>query len=207
MKSLKTKVVVPVLTGTLIVSGYTGMKYKMLEKENEQLKQEMSDTKNNDENISYTTTVEEIKEINKKNTNLILYETDYSEYKSELKEDSFFGINAEINAKFKYDVVIDLSKAKVEKNGNKILVSINKSDIEMHDISIKNINISYDTNFFTQMRGGRIMEIESDLLTRAYEDVERLVNKDFTLNEDLFQLRLLEKIEKIYPYDVDVVFV
>ena len=38
MRSTKVKLIAPVLTGTLIVSGYTGIKYKLLEKENNQLK-------------------------------------------------------------------------------------------------------------------------------------------------------------------------
>ena len=33
MRSTKVKLIAPVLTGTLIVSGYTGIKYKLLEKE------------------------------------------------------------------------------------------------------------------------------------------------------------------------------
>ena len=207
MKSTKVKLIVPVLTGTIIVSGYTGIKYKLLEKENNQLKHELEKTNKKDSNISYETTVEDIKEINRKNVNLILYESDYTKYNTKLNDDSLFGINASINTKFKYDVVIDLSKASVDKIGDKIVVTINKSDIKLHDIEVKKVNIVYDLNIFTQLRGNKIVDIESEILVKTYDDIDRLVNKDYKLNKELYELRLIEKLEKIYPFDVDVIVI
>ena len=207
MKSTKVKLIVPVLTGTLIVSGYTGIKYKLLEKENNQLKQELEKTNKKDSNISYETTVEDIKEINRKNVNLILYESDYTKYNTKLNDDSLFGINASINTKFKYDVVIDLSKASVDKIGDKIVVTINKSDIKLHDIEVKKVNIVYDLNIFTQLRGNKIVDIESEILVKTYDDIDRLVNKDYKLNKELYELRLIEKLEKIYPFNVDIIVI
>lgn len=207
MRSTKVKLIAPVLTGTLIVSGYTGIKYKLLEKENNQLKQELEKTNKKDSNIYYETTVEDIKEINRKNVNLILYESDYTKYNTKLNDDSLFGINASINTKFKYDVVIDLSKASVDKIGDKIVVTINKSDIKLHDIEIKKVNIVYDLNIFTQLRGNKIVDIESEILVKTYDDIDRLVNKDYKLNKELYELRLIEKLEKIYPFNVDVIVI
>ena len=207
MKSTKVKLIVPVLTGTIIVSGYTGIKYKLLEKENNQLKQELEKTNKKDSNISYETTVEDIKEINRKNVNLILYESDYTKYNTKLNDDSLFGINASINTKFKYDVVIDLSKASVDKIGDKIVVTINKSDIKLHDVEVKKVNIVYDLNIFTQLRGNKIVDIESEILVKTYDDIDRLVNKDYKLNKELYELRLIEKLEKIYPFNVDVIVI
>lgn len=207
MRSTKVKLIAPVLTGTLIVSGYTGIKYKLLEKENNQLKQELEKTNKKDSNIYYETTVEDIKEINRKNVNLILYESDYTKYNTKLNDDSLFGINASINTKFKYDVVIDLSKASVDKIGDKIVVTINKSDIKLHDIEVKKVNIVYDLNIFTQLRGNKIVDIESEILVKTYDDIERLVNKDYKLNKELYELRLIEKLEKIYPFNVDVIVI
>lgn len=207
MRSTKVKLIAPVLTGTLIVSGYTGIKYKLLEKENNQLKQELEKTNKKDSNIYYETTVEDIKEINRKNVNLILYESDYTKYNTKLNDDSLFGINASINTKFKYDVVIDLSKASVDKIGDKIVVTINKSDIKLHGIEIKKVNIVYDLNIFTQLRGNKIVDIESEILVKTYDDIERLVNKDYKLNKELYELRLIEKLEKIYPFNVDVIVI
>ena len=60
------------MTGTLIFSCYGYSKYKALETENNQLKQKLDNNKNNND-ISYKTSVDEIKEINNKNINLILY--------------------------------------------------------------------------------------------------------------------------------------
>ena len=207
MRSTKVKLIAPVLTGALIVSGYTGIKYKLLEKENNQLKQELEKTNKKDSNIYYETTVEDIKEINRKNVNLILYESDYTKYNTKLNDDSLFGINASINTKFKYDVVIDLSKASVDKIGDKIVVTINKSDIKLHDIEVKKVNIVYDLNIFTQLRGNKIVDIESEILVKTYDDIDRLVNKDYKLNKELYELRLIEKLEKIYPFDVDVIVI
>ena len=206
---LRNKVIVPVLTGTIIFSGYGILKYKMIEDENVQLKNELEKNKNNNSNnkVSYITTVDEIKEINSNNIDLVLYESDYTNYETVLDDTTLFGINANIKTKFKYDVVINLSKAKVDKNGNKIIVKINESDIRIHEIEIGKIDISYDLNIFTRFRGEKITEIETDILMNTYSNIDRLVNKDYILNKELYKLRLIEKLEKLYPFDVDVIFI
>ena len=118
---LRNKVIVPVLTGTIIFSGYGILKYKMIEDENVQLKNELEKNKNNNSNnkVSYITTVDEIKEINSNNIDLVLYESDYTNYETVLDDTTLFGINTNIKTKFKYDVVVNLSKAKVNKNFQK----------------------------------------------------------------------------------------
>ena len=203
------KVIVPVITGTIIFSGYGILKYKMIEDENVQLKNELEKNKNNNSNnkVSYITTVDEIKEINSNNVDLVLYESDYTNYETVLDDTTLFGINANIKTKFKYDVVVNLSKAKVDKNGNKIIVKINESDIRIHEIEIGNIDISYDLNIFTRFRGEKITEIETGILMNTYSNIDRLVNKDYILNKELYKLRLIEKLEKIYPFDVDIIFI
>ena len=205
---LRNKILVPVLTGTVILSGYGILKYKMIEDENVHLKNELEKDKNsNNTKVSYTTTVDEIKEINSSNIDLVLYESDYTNYETVLDDNTLFGINANIKTKFKYDVVINLSKAKVDKNGNKITVKINESDIRVHEIEIDKIDISYDLNIFTRFRGEKITEIETDILMNTYSNIDRLVNKDYILNKELYKLRLIEKLEKIYPFDVNIVFI
>ena len=206
---LRNKVIVPVLTGTIIFSGYGILKYKMIEDENVQLKNELEKNKNNNSNnkVSYITTVDEIKEINSNNIDLVLYESDYTNYETVLDDATLFGINANIKTKFKYDVVINLSKAKVDKNGNKIIVKINESDIRIHEIEIGKIDISYDLNIFTRFRGEKITEIETGILMNTYSNIDRLVNKDYILNKELYKLRLIEKLEKVYPFDVNIVFI
>ena len=205
---LRNKIMVPVLAGAIIFSGYGILKYKKIEDENVRLKNELEKNKNsNNTKVSYTTTVDEIKEINSSNIDLVLYESDYTNYETILDDNTLFGINANIKTKFKYDVVINLSKAKVDKNGNKIIVKINESDIRVHEIEIDKIDISYDLNIFTRFRGEKITEIETDILMNTYSNIDRLVNKDYILNKELYKLRLIEKLEKIYPFDVDIVFI
>ena len=205
---LRNKIMVPVLVGAIIFSGYGILKYKKIEDENVRLKNELEKNKNsNNTKVSYTTTVDEIKEINSSNIDLVLYESDYTNYETVLDDNTLFGINANIKTKFKYDVVINLSKAKVDKNGNKITVKINESDIRVHEIEIDKIDISYDLNIFTRFRGEKITEIETDILMNTYNNIDRLVNKDYILNKELYKLRLIEKLEKIYPFDVDIVFI
>ena len=188
---LRNKVIVPVLTGTIIFSGYGILKYKMIEDENVQLKNELEKNKNNNSN----------------NVDLVLYESDYTNYETVLDDTTLFGINTNIKTKFKYDVVVNLSKAKVDKNGNKIVVKINESDIRIHEIEIGKMDISYDLNIFTRFRGEKITEIETDILMNTYSNIDRLVNKDYILNKELYKLRLIEKLEKIYPFDVNIVFI
>ena len=205
---LRNKIIVTVLRGTIIFSGYGILKYKKIEDENVRLKNELEKNKNsNNTKVSYTTTVDEIKEINSSNIDLVLYESDYTNYKTVLDDNTLFGINANIKTKFKYDVVINLSKAKVDRNGNKITVKINESDIRVHEIEIDKIDISYDLNIFTRFRGEKITEIETDILMNTYSNIDRLVNKDYILNKELYKLRLIEKLEKIYPFDVNIVFI
>ena len=204
---LRNKIIVPILAGTIIFSGYGILKYKMIEDENVHLKNELEKNKNsNNTKVSYTT-VDEIEEINSSNIDLVLYESDYTNYKTVLDDNTLFGINANIKTKFKYDVVINLSKAKVDRNGNKITVKINESDIRVHEIEIDKIDISYDLNIFTRFRGEKITEIETDILMNTYSNIDRLVNKDYILNKELYKLRLIEKLEKLYPFDVDVIFI
>ena len=205
---LRNKIMVPVLAGAIIFSGYGILKYKKIEDENVRLKNELEKNKNsNNTKVSYTTTVDEIKEINSNNVDLVLYESDYTNYETILDDNTLFGINANIKTKFKYDVVINLSKAKVDKNGNKIVVKINESDIRIHEIEIGKIDISYDLNIFTRFRGKKITEIETDILMTTYNNINRLVNKDYILNKELYKLRLIEKLEKLYPFDVDIIFI
>ena len=205
---LRNKIMVPVLAGAIIFSGYGILKYKKIEDENVRLNNELEKNKNsNNTKVSYTTTVDKIKEINSSNIDLVLYESDYTNYETVLDDNTLFGINANIKTKFKYDVVINLSKAKVDKNGNKITVKINESDIRVHEIEIDKIDISYDLNIFTRFRGEKITEIETDILMNTYSNIDRLVNKDYILNKELYKLRLIEKLEKIYPFDVDIVFI
>lgn len=200
----RSKLIVPVLTGTLIFSCYGYSKYKALETENNQLKQKLDNDKN-DNNISYKTSVEEIKEINNKNIDLILYESNFTNYNASLDDYTFFGIDADVNTKFKFNVVIDLSKAETNIHKDKIMVNINKEDIKLNTIEINRVKIDYHLNIINQFRGNRIVELESEILTKTYDEIERIVTKEYKLNKELYQLRLMEKLDKLYPQDVEVI--
>ena len=200
----RSKLIVPVLTGTLIFSCYGYSKYKALETENNQLKQKLDNDKN-DNNISYKISVDEIKEINNKNINLILYESNFTNYNASLDDYTFFGIDADVNTKFKFNVVIDLSKAETNIHKDKIMVNINKEDIKLNTIEINRVKIDYHLNIINQFRGNRIVELESEILTKTYDEIERIVTKEYKLNKELYQLRLMEKLDKLYPQDVEVI--
>ena len=200
----RSKLIVPVLTGTLIFSCYGYSKYKALETENNQLKQKLDNDKN-DNNISYKTSVDEIKEINNKNIDLILYESNFTNYNASLDDYTFFGIDADVNTKFKFNVVIDLSKAEINNHKDKIIVNINKEDIKLNTIEIDRVKIDYHLNIINQFRGNRIVELESEILTKTYDEIERIVTKEYKLNKELYQLRLIEKLNKLYPQDVEVI--
>ena len=200
----RSKLIVPVLTGTLIFSCYGYSKYKILETENNQLKQKLDNDKN-DNDISYKTSVDEIKEINNKNINLILYESNFTNYNASLDDYTFFGIDADVNTKFKFNVVIDLTKAKINNHKDKIIVNINKEDIKLNTIEIDRVKIDYHLNIINQFRGNRIVELESEILTKTYDEIERIVTKEYKLNKELYQLRLIEKLNKLYPQDVEVI--
>ena len=200
----RSKLIVPVLTGTLIFSCYGYSKYKVLETENNQLKQKLDNNKNNND-ISYKTSVDEIKEINNKNINLILYESNFTNYNVNLDDYTFFGIDADVNTKFKFNVVIDLSKAEINNHKDKIIVNINKEDIKLNTIEIDRVKIDYHLNIINQFRGNRIVELESEILTKTYDEIERIVTKEYKLNKELYQLRLIEKLNKLYPQDVEVI--
>ena len=200
----RSKLIVPVLTGTLIFSCYGYSKYKALETENNHLKQKLDKDKN-DNNISYKTSVDEIKEINNKNIDLILYESNFTNYNASLDDYTFFGIDADVNTKFKFNVVIDLSKAEINNHKDKIIVNINKEDIKLNTIEIDRVKIQYHLNIINQFRGNRIVELESEILTKTYDEIERIVTKEYKLNKELYQLRLIEKLNKLYPQDVEVI--
>ena len=200
----RSKLIVPVLTGTLIFSCYGYSKYKILETENNQLKQKLDNDKN-DNDISYKTSVDEIKEINNKNIDLTLYESNFTNYNASLDDYTFFGIDADVNTKFKFNVVIDLSKAEINNHKDKIIVNINKEDIRLNTIVIDRVKIDYHLNIINQFRGNRIVELESEILTKTYDEIERIVTKEYKLNKELYQLRLIEKLNKLYPQDVEVI--
>ena len=200
-------VVVPVLVSTLAASGSATLKIKSLEAENAKLQKEIEETVKEEPLVSYSKTVEDIREINEENIDLIVYESDYTNYALESKDERFLGIDSRANADFKYTVTIDLSKRDITQVGDKILVHISENDIILKDISIEKPNVSYDTNIMTSFYGNRIIETEKSMLKELYDGIDREVHKNFKLNKEKFKLNLIQKLDELYDSDnVHVVF-
>lgn len=200
-------VVVPVLVSTLAASGGATLKIKSLEAENAKLQKEIEETVKEEPLVSYSKTVEDIREINEENIDLIVYESDYANYALESKDERFLGIDSRANADFKYTVTIDLSKRDITQIGDKILVHISQEDIVLKDISIERPNVNYDTNIMTSFYGNRIIETEKSMLKELYDGIDREVHKNFKLNKEKFKLNLIQKLDELYDSDnVHVVF-
>ena len=88
MKDKVTKyVVTPVLVGSMVVTGYSTVKMKYVSHQNEKLKKEL-ETKVEAPPIVYNVTVEDIEEINRKNVDLIVYESDFSSYTMDMVDNT-----------------------------------------------------------------------------------------------------------------------
>lgn len=196
--SKKKFIIVPLLVTALTTTGYTTLKIKTLEKENESLK---SAQRENKDTVEYTKSVEEIKEINKRNIDLVVFESDYTKYSLDIDDSRLLGIDASAYTEFKYLVVTDLSKSDITTVKDKIIVHINPKDIQLKEICTKEPKIKYDTNIITSLCGNRITETEKNILDELYEGVEREVDKDYLLNEELFKLNLIDKLERLYDSD------
>lgn len=196
--SKKKFIIVPLLVTALTTTGYTTLKIKTLEKENESLKSAQRENKNT---VEYNKTVEEIREINKRNIDLVVFESDYTKYSLDVEDSRLLGINASAYTEFKYLVVTDLSKSDITTVKDKIIVHIDHKDIQLKEICTQKPKINYNTNMITSLCGNRITETEKSILTELYEGVEREVDKDYALNEELFKLNLIDKLERLYDSD------
>ncbi len=195
----------PILIGVLSVSSYSVFRIKTLENENKSLKTKIDekDSKSSD----YKVTVGDIKEINKDNIDLIVYESDYVDYKLNSNDDTFMiGIDASVTTRFKYKVVTDLSKCKISKTNDLILVHVKEKDLKLKEIIVERPDLEYDTNIISGLRGTKIIETEGDLLIKSYKDIDRIVNREYKLNKELFKMNLINKMEKLYKsQDVKVI--
>lgn len=196
----KRYIIVPILIGTIAVSSYTILKVKHLEKENTNLKNELQDKQ--ETKTEYKVSVEDIREINKKNADLIIYETDYTNYNLESKDSTFLvGIDAKMTTKFKYKVGIDLSKSEITESNGNITVTVDSNNIQLKEIIVSRPKLSYDTNFVSAMRGNKIIDIETELMKKSYDDIEEIIHEEFSSNNEIFKMNLRDKLETIYKID------
>ena len=146
--------------------------------------------------------------INKKNSDLIIFESNYIDYSSELNDSKLLGINASINSKFKFLVSIDLTKCRITSTKDKITINVNTDNIQLKDVSMLKPSITYDINALNSLRGKKIIDTLSELLKKSYDDIDKIVKKEFESNKELYKLNLQNKLNEIYYIfnDVKVVF-
>lgn len=196
----KRYIIVPILIGTITLSSYSILKIKHLENENESLKSELG-VEQKEKNV-YKVSIDEIREINQKNADLIIYESDLTNYSLESKDSTFLvGIDAKMTTKFKYKVGIDLSKSEIKESNNEITVTVDSNNIQLKEIIVSRPKLEYNTNLFSSMRGNKIIEIESELLQKSYDDIEDLIHEEFTSNKEVFKSNLRYKLETIYDIE------
>ena len=196
----KRYIIVPILIGTMAISSYTILKVKHLENENSNLKNELRNKQKT--KTEYKVSVDDIKEINKKNADLIIYETDYTNYNLESKDSTFLvGIDAKMTTKFKYKVGIDLSKSEISESNGEITVTVDSNNIQLKEIIVSRPKLTYDTNFVSAMRGNRIIDIEAELIHKSYDDIEEIIHEEFSTNKEIFKMNLSDKLKTIYKLD------
>ena len=196
----KRYIIVPILIGTMAISSYTILKVKHLKNENNNLKNELRNKQKT--KTEYKVSVDDIKEINKKNADLIIYETDYTNYNLESKDSTFLvGIDAKMTTKFKYKVGIDLSKSEISESNGEITVTVDSNNIQLKEIIVSRPKLTYDTNFVSAMRGNKIIDIEAELIHKSYGDIEEIIHEEFSTNKEIFKMNLSDKLKTIYKLD------
>lgn len=144
----------------------------------------------------------EIEEINKKNIDLVVYESDKTDYSTSIKDEGLFlDIIVDAKTKFNFLVTMDLRKVELTKAKDKILVSINPLDIKLKTVSIDKPTLEYDTSILTRMQGQRLIDLESATITKVYDDINAECKKEFNLNQELYKKNLKYKLEKLYDCD------
>ena len=201
-------IVIPVIASTIAAAGYSNFRINSLEKQNNALRNQLEDQQQErDKYETINKTVDEIREINAKNVDLVVYESNDTDYNLNVKDNGWFDLNANIDTTFKYMVCADLSRCDISIAQDKVFVHVNPQDISLKEISISQPNITYDTNLVTRFQGKRLIELEKEIICHAYDDIEKIVDKDYTLNEELFKMNLINKLNRLYDSaNVEVVF-
>ena len=196
MNNMTKYVVLPVVIGSITVTGVSTIRMKMVQHENAKLKDKLE--RKIEAPVAYKTSIEDIQEINRKNVDMIVYESGYSDYELVLQDNGMFGINTKLKTKFKYIVTVDMSRAKIMTVNDTILVNVDLEDIHLKEVVVKEPKLNYDTNFLTRFRGQHIINLEASMIAKCYEEIDEVVNKDFKENQNQFKLNLINKLNKIY---------
>lgn len=199
-------VITSLLTSSTI---YNYNKLNNIKNENNKLREQIENNIKN-KNIKYKdidTTYSEIIEINKKNTNLIIYEAKAKEYSTTISDNKLIESKVTLNTSYKYTVTIDLSRAELGKVGDRYTIYVDLEDIKLDTITINPSIITYDINWLNQFKGSSQAELTQDIMNKTYADIDRVVHKDYKEQRDIIESRAKDKITSIYRgLDVDIIF-
>ena len=179
-----------VTASTLLVGGKELIK---IQRENEELKQELKYTSL--ENQSH---IEEVKEINKNNCKLLIYESTTGQYMKHLEEDSILPIKATLKTHYSYKAEFDLSTAKIMEIKDTTYVELDYSKIKLSSITIDQPTVETETNWITRFKGRTIAEITNQIINDSYEEIEQHIDDDFTNKTDTFKINLQNKVNQLY---------
>lgn len=208
-KNLKNKaiggaVVVSMATTSSI---YTVNRINNLKEENSRLQSQIDVNEKKAKAEVIDTTFEDLKEINAKNTKLIIYEAKSKGYHKTIKDDSLIDIQATLKTSYSYSVTIDLSTSKIVHAKGHYMVIVDLSNIKLDTISIEPMDIKYDLNWLNRWKGKTQSELTGTIIALATEDIEAHVNDDFITNKKLIEARVKSKIYSIYAgIPVEVIF-
>jgi hypothetical protein len=207
---IKTKIILSTTLSTILASTsiLTYTRIRHLNNQNDRLKAELKDTKDEQKYLTLDKVYEDLQEINKKNVNLIVYEAKSNNYKRTLTDNKFVESQLTLTTKYSYYVTLDLSKTIIHKNLDSYLVFIDFDNIALTDINIEPMNIENNLNIWNRWKGVTISEMTSTAIKQSAKDIEELVLKDYESNKYLIEARTKEKIEKLYKgLPVKVIFV
>lgn len=190
------KKIIPLGLGVIITStSIVGVKYiDKITKENDELKSKLEISRN----IVNESNIEEVNEINKENTKLIIYESSTGRYKKNIQEDKIFPVKSAITTNYRYDVICDLSQATTMDIQGITYVEIDYSTIKLNSIEIGQPTIVNDLNFLSQFKGNAISELNNQLIMQTYDQIEDYVKKDFKSKEDTLKINLETKVKNLY---------
>lgn len=142
---------------------------------------------------------DKVKEINKDNVKLIVFESSEAIYERTLKADEWIDVNSKLTTHYSYNAVIDLSMAATVYEIRGITyVEIDTSKINIGTIKIAEPTIKTDINFWTQFKGKTIEENTNQLVVLSYEHIDNIVSEQFDKNYETMVKNTKEKIRGLY---------
>lgn len=186
---------------------YTTNKINNLKEENAKLQSQIEVNEKMEKVEVIDTTFEELKEINAKNTKLIVYEAEVKGYSKTIKDDALIDLEARLDTSYSYMATIDLSTSKIIHSDGRYMVLVDLSNIYLDKISIAPMDVSYDLNWLNRWKGKTQAELTGTIISLATDDIETHVNNDYLNNIGLIEARAKSKIYSIYSgIPVEVIF-